>query len=197
MTFAAGVPIMTAYEVLVLWLFASGRVPWLPFAEHPVWLVGFGLLVPVIHELHFYLIHRLIHTPVLFRRVHRLHHKNVNPTPFSSLSMHPVEHVLYFSGVLIHLVLPSNPLLALYHLYFAGYGAVVGHIGFDKMVLSDGRSVDTHAYNHYLHHKYFEVNYSESTVPFDRLFGTFHDGTKEADVAMRARVAARRKQMAG
>jgi sterol desaturase/sphingolipid hydroxylase (fatty acid hydroxylase superfamily) len=129
---------------------------------------------------------------VLYRSIHKLHHNSVNPAPFSSLSMHPVEHVLYFSGMLIHFVIPSNPILAMYHLYFAGYGAVVGHIGFDKVVLADEKTIPTHAYNHYLHHKYFEVNYSEGLVALDKMFGTFHDGSSEGDRLMKERFQAKR-----
>ena len=33
-----------------------------------------ALLVPVIHEFHFFLIHRLIHTPLLYKYVHSVHH---------------------------------------------------------------------------------------------------------------------------
>ena len=47
--------------------------------------------------------------------------------------------------------------------------------------------VDSHAYTHYLHHKYFEVNYGDGLVPLDKVFGTWHDGTKEADEQMKAR----------
>ena len=34
-----------------------------------------------------------------------------------------------------HLVIPSNPLVAMLHLNMAGYGALNGHIGFDKLEL--------------------------------------------------------------
>ena len=38
------------------------------------------------------------------------------------------------------------------------------------------------AYMHYLHHKYFNVNYGgDGLVPFDRFFGTYHDGSKDSD----------------
>lgn len=195
-TFVSGVPIMTAYEVLILWSFANGIGSWTTFAANPVWLIVFGLLIPLIHEVHFYLVHRLIHVPVFYRWIHKLHHNSVNPAPFSSLSMHPVEHLLYFSGILIHFVLPSNPVLAMYHLYFAAYGAVVGHIGFDKVVLDDEKAIPTHAYNHYLHHKYFEVNYSEGLAALDKMFGTFHDGTAEGDRQMKERFQAKRARNA-
>ena len=101
--------------------------------------------------------------------------------------MHPVEHLLYFSSSLLHLIVPSHPMLALYQLNFAGLGAIVGHIGFDKILAGDQRGMDTHAYAHYLHHKHFEVNYGDGSVPLDRLFGTWHDGTKDGDALLQAR----------
>ena len=64
---------------------------------------------------------------------------------------------------------------------------MVGHIGFEKIELTEGKAMDTHAYAHYLHHKYFEVNYSDATIPLDKIFGTWHDGTKEAEERMNER----------
>jgi sterol desaturase/sphingolipid hydroxylase (fatty acid hydroxylase superfamily) len=58
----------------------------------------------------------------------------------------------------------SDPII-----HFAGFGAIPGHIGFDKMELSENVAVDSHAYGHYLHHKYFEVNYGDGLFPFDDL----------------------------
>lgn len=190
-TFLSGVPIWTAYEVLVLWAWANGYGAWTTLADSPVWLVLFALCVPILHELHFYCIHRLIHIPLLYRWIHSVHHNSVNPSPWSSLSMHPVEHLLYWSSALVHLILPSHPWLALYQLHFAGFGAVVGHIGFDRIVVGKQGGIETHAYAHYLHHKHFEVNYSDATIPLDRLFGTWHDGSAEADARMQARHAAK------
>lgn len=192
----SGVPIWTGLQVLVLWAFANGFVPWLGFADHPVYLAVLCLAVPVIHEFHFFCIHRLIHTPFLYRWVHSVHHNSNNPSPWSSLSMHPVEHLLYFSTVLYHLVLPSNPIVALYQLHFAGFGALPGHIGFDKVEVTDGTAIDSHAYIHYLHHKYFEVNYGDGLIPLDRWVGTFHDGTKAADERMKERFRRKKERIA-
>jgi len=55
------------------------------------------------------------------------------------------------------------------------------------VVVGNEASMDTSYYAHYLHHKYFEVNYSDGMVPLDRWFGSFHDGTPEAHEAMKAR----------
>jgi sterol desaturase/sphingolipid hydroxylase (fatty acid hydroxylase superfamily) len=186
-TVASGVPIWTGYEVLGLWCYANGWGLWGTFAQHPVWFVLFGFVLPIYHEFHFFCIHRLIHVPILYKWVHSVHHNSINPSPWSSLSMHPVEHLLYFSDSLIHLVLPSHPLLFLFNLQITGTGAVVGHIGFDKIEVGAESGFDTHAYAHYLHHKYFEVNYADGTTALDKLFGTWHDGTKEADERMKER----------
>ena len=186
-SFASGVPIWTAYEVFGLWCYANGYGLWGTFAEYPIWFIVFAFVMPVYHELHFYCVHRLIHVPVLYKYIHSVHHNSVNPSPWSSLSMHPIEHLLYWSDSLIHLIVPSHPLLFLYNLQITGTGAVVGHIGFDKMELGENGAVDTHAFAHYLHHKHFEVNYADGTTALDKLFGTWHDGTKEGEALMQAR----------
>ena len=193
--FLSGVTIWTALQVLTLWAFANGYTPWLSFAERPVYLAFLILIVPVIHEFHFFCIHRLIHTPFLYKWVHSVHHNSVNPSPWSSLSMHPVEHFAYFSTILYHLVIPSNPIIALYQLHIAGFGAVPGHVGFDKVELTNETAVDSHAYIHYLHHKYFEVNYGDGLIPLDRWFGTFHDGSKDGEAQMNARYAAKKARL--
>ncbi len=185
--FGTGVPIWTAFEVLVLHAQAAGYVPSTTFSEHPWYLLGLGLVLPVIHEAHFFAIHRLIHVPVLYKWIHSVHHNSVNPSPWSSLSMHPLEHLLYFATAAYHLLIVSNPVLVIYQLHMAGFGAVVGHVGFDKVEVSDDKAIASHAFAHYLHHKYFEVNYGDGLLPFDKWFGTWHDGTKEGDAQMQAR----------
>jgi sterol desaturase/sphingolipid hydroxylase (fatty acid hydroxylase superfamily) len=193
-TFASGVPIWTAYEVLTLWAQANGYLPTINWADHPIYFALLLLAIPVWREAHFYAIHRLIHWPLLYRTVHKLHHNNVNPGPWSGLAMHPVEHLLYFSGVLLHWIVPSHPLHVIFHLQHLAYAPSQGHNGFDKVVLSDGTTLNTEHYTHYLHHKYFEVNYGDGLVPLDKLFGTFHDGSGEAEEAMNRRVLRRQRK---
>ena len=190
--FLSGVPIWTGTQVVVLWAFANGYAPWLSFSANPIYLGVLCLLVPVIHEFHFFCIHRLIHTPFLYKWVHSVHHNSINPSPWSSLSMHPVEHLLYFAATFYHLIIPSNPIIAMYQLHYAGFGAVPGHVGFDKVELTENTAVDSHAYIHYLHHKYFEVNYGDGLIPLDKWLGTFHDGSKQADEQMKARYLAKK-----
>lgn len=119
---------------------------------------------------------------------HSVHHNSVNPLPGSSLSMHPVEGFLCHSVAFWHLVFPSNPVVALFQLHVAGFGAVDGHIGFDKLELSSDRPLTTHAYAHYLHHKHFDVNYGgDGLAPLDKWFGSWHDGSRAGEAQVQAR----------
>ena len=195
-TYLFGIPMWTLVEVLMLWAFANGYVPWLAWADNPYWLAVLVLAAPVIHDVHFFLIHRAIHWGPLYRWIHSVHHNSINPSPWSSLSMHPVETFIYHGVALWHLVIPSNPVVALFQLHIAGFGALNGHIGFDKLEVSDDRALDSHAYIHYLHHKYFEVNYGgDGLVPLDKWFGTWHDGSKEGDARMEERFRKKRERM--
>ena len=80
---------------------------------------------------------------------------------------------------------------AIFDFLHAGLAPARGHAGFDKVVLGDGTAIDMHCYEHYLHHKFFECNYSDGVIPIDKWFGTFHDGSKEAEQRMNDRVKSR------
>lgn len=188
-TLASGVPIWTAYEVLLLWAYANGYAPLISFESHPIWFVAVFLIVPFIHEIGFYFAHRLIHIPVLYRLAHYLHHRNVNPGPWSGLSMHPIEHLIYFSSTLMFFVIPAHPVHMINLASRLGVAPAQGHTGFDRLELGEDVSMDVSYYAHYLHHKYFEVNYADGMVPLDKWFGSFHDGSPEAHQAMLARRA--------
>lgn len=185
-TIASAVPIWTAYEVVTFWAQANGKIPYVSWSAHPVYCLLLMCFIPLFHEVHFYVVHRLIHWQPLYRHIHSLHHKNVNPGPWSGLSMHPIEHLLYFSGVLLHWIIPSNPLHIVYHLQVAALSPSVGHCGFEKVVVFKRFELDTGNYMHYLHHKHFVVNYGgDGVVPIDQWFGTFHDGTEAADAMLK------------
>lgn len=186
-TLVSGVPIWTAYEVLLLWGYANGIAPMIDFTANPVGFIAVFFLVPFIHEVGFYFAHRLLHWPPLYRMAHKLHHRNINPGPWSGMSMHPVEHVLYLSPILLFFFIPSHPIHMINLASRLGVAPAQGHTGFDRVVTGKESSMHLPYYAHYLHHKYFEVNYSDGMVPLDKWFGSFHDGSPEADEIMNAR----------
>ena len=167
----------SAYEVATLWAYANGLLPWLALRSNPVFFVLLLLAIPVIRDLDFYAVHRLLHWKPLYRAAHYVHHKNVNVGPWSGLAMHPIEHLLYFSGVLLHWVLPSHPLHALFHLQHAAFSPAAGHSGFEATEFGHESAALVHgSYFHYLHHRYFECNYAgDNAMVLDRFFGSLHN----------------------
>jgi sterol desaturase/sphingolipid hydroxylase (fatty acid hydroxylase superfamily) len=188
-TLASGVPIWTAYEVALLWAYANGYAPMISFETNPLWFVAMFFVVPFIHEVGFYFAHRLVHFPALYKWAHHLHHRNVSPGPWSGLSMHPIEHVIYFASIALFFFIPAHPIHMINLASRLGVAPAQGHTGFDRLDLGEEKSMDVSYYAHYLHHKYFEVNYADGMVPLDKWFGSFHDGTAEAHEAMKARRA--------
>ena len=184
-----GFAMSSAYECVMLHLWASGRVPMLAdFWSRPYWSLFHMFVVAYWRDGHFFFAHRVLHPwfknrwwrkrgfdpgQHLYKHVHALHHKSHNPGPFSGLSMHPVEHLLYYSCTLLCLVFTLHPVHFLYNKFHADFSPAPGHDGYDS---AEGGG----SYFHYLHHAHFEVNYGTPMVPFDKLFGTHSDGSEFA-----------------
>lgn len=175
----SGVTIVTAYEVVVWWAWANGYVSIFAWDDGPVWFIALFFVVAFFESAHFYFVHRLLHWKPLYR-FHDLHHKNVNIGPWSGLSMHPVEHVIYLSSMLLHLVIASHPFHMLYHNFFLTAGASAGHTGYQNIDVKGRNALDIGDLFHQLHHRYYNCNYGQMFVPLDKWFGSFHDGTAEA-----------------
>lgn len=183
----SGVGFWTGYEVLMFWAMGNGYAPILSPGEHPVIFALWFLLTPVWISLHFYWVHRALHWGPLYRIAHALHHRNINVGPWSGLSMHPVEHVIFFSSILIHLVVPAHPLHILFHMQHQSLTAATSHTGFENLLVKDRKRLALGTFHHQMHHRYFEVNYGNLEMPWDKWFGTFHDGTKAAHERLKSR----------
>ena len=183
---ASGCTVWTAYEALMMWSYANGHLTMVEWETQPVYIAVLLVLLMLWQTIHFYFGHRLIHWKPLYRSAHYVHHKNVNVGPWTGLTMHPIEHVIYFSVVLIYWIVPAHPVHVMFTLQFAALMSTVGHIGFDKLVVTRNLTLPSDFF-HYLHHRYFECNYGNTIFPADRLFGTFHDGSPEAHARMQER----------
>ncbi len=183
----SGATVWSCYEVLYFWGAANGLLPVLSFSDHPVAFFAWLAVLPILLSSHFYLTHRLLHWPPLFKSVHRLHHRNVHIGPWSGMSMHPVEHIIYISSVLIHFVIPSHPVIVLLHLYTRCMAPAFSHAGFEKILVKDKTLTEAADFHHQLHHKYFECNYGNVDAPWDRWFGSLHDGSDEGTQMVKVR----------
>ena len=189
---ASGVTIWTAYEALMLWSFSNGYSPQVAGPFSTLWLIGIIFFIPIWETFYFYLIHRLLHVPVLYKFAHSLHHRNTNVGPWSGFSMHPFEHLIYLASVLIHFLIPSHPLLIIFHLQFYALSAATTHTGFAGLLAGDKKWIDLGTFHHQLHHRYFECNFGALEIPWDKWFGSFHDGTEPSHQAFMQR---RREQV--
>lgn len=58
--------------------------------------------------------------------------------------------------------------------------AATSHTVFDALLVKDKRTLELGNFHHQMHHRFFECNYGTLEVPWDKLFGSFHDGTSES-----------------
>ncbi len=166
-----------------------------PHTKHYTDIAAYGwayfvlsiFLMLLIHDAYFYLMHRIMHHPKLFRAFHRVHHLSTNPSPWAALSFQPAEAIVEAS--VIYVIVFSIPVhrsailiwLALMMMY-----NVYGHLGFELYPKNFqrtwlGRWLNT-SVNHNQHHKYFVGNYGLYFLWWDRLFGTLrHDYDDEFD----------------
>lgn len=189
---ASGVTIWSGFECLMWWAYANGLSPMTTFQANPIWFVAVFFLIPVWERFYFYWIYRLLHSDALYR-FHALHHRNTDVGPWSGLSMHPVEHLFYFGTVLVHFVVPTSPVHMVFHLMFYALLAVTSHTGFEGVWFRNRKRLRLGMFHHQIHHRHFECNYGNLDVPWDKLFGSFHDGTPEGKARMRERLKARKR----
>ena len=193
LSLVSGSIFISFYEILALWCYSNNYFSNVNWNDNFIYCLILILLLPLYKDAHFYTGHRFLHSSVLYKYAHYVHHKNVNPGPWSGLAMHPIEHFIYFSFFIIFFIVPSHP----FHFYFL-YGiflfapAVHGHSGYEKLMVNKKSGVGTGGHAHYLHHKYFECNYGDGNLPLDRWFGTLHDGSDEAQERMIKRKKERR-----
>ncbi len=190
---ASGVTLWTAYEVGFLWAYANGLLPvYLDWTQHPVWFGLTFLAIPFWSSVHFYFVHRLLHWKPLYKLAHAVHHRNESTGPWSGFSMHPIEHLVFLSSVLIHLVVASHPIHILFHNQFNALQSATGHAGFDSLRVKGKPVMWLTPFHHQLHHRHFNCNYGNELMPCDRWFGTDYDGTHQSWAALVKRRLARR-----
>ena len=145
---------------------------------YPLWWVPISLLLALIlHDTYFYWMHRLIHHPSIFKKVHLVHHKSVNPSPWTSYSFHFSESILEaLIAPIIFCLLPLHPLsLILFSTISFGFN-VYGHLGYEiaprwfrNSCLFSIMNTSTH---HNMHHAKAKGNYGLYFRVWDRLMGT-------------------------
>ena len=146
----------------------------------------------VLFDTWFYWFHRLIHTRLLYRRVHRWHHLTITPVVWSNNSDRLVDNLFLQSYWLIaHMLIPIAPAALFAHKIYDQITGVIGHSGFEH----GGRwcwppSPLVGVTHHDQHHQFFRCNYATHFTWWDRMMGTLHldhDSELRANLSRRAR----------
>jgi len=150
------------------------------FWEHSlVYYVVTTVFIIFFHDTYFYWMHRLMHHPLLYERVHKVHHLSKDPTPWAAFAFHPAEALLEigFVPILIFTIplhFTSLLILSLWQVMFN----VMGHLGYElfprKMMQHPLFKWTNTSTNHNMHHRFVRCNYGLYFNIWDRLMNTNH-----------------------
>lgn len=135
---------------------------WYDLAQFP--------LIILFTDFGIYWIHRFLHHPLVYKYIHKPHHKWVVPTPFAAVAFHPVDGFLQSLPYHIYpFLLPLHELTYLGLFVFVQIWTVVIHDGeyVSKNQIINGAACHT------MHHLYFNYNYGQFTTLWDRIGGSY------------------------
>ncbi|KAF9375504.1 c-5 sterol desaturase [Mortierella sp. AD011] len=117
-----------------------------------------------------YWIHRFLHHPLLYKRLHKPHHKWIVPTPFASHAFHFMDG--YSQSVPYHLFVYLVPMQKFVYL------ALFVLVNFWSVLIHDGEylvsnPVVNSAAHHAVHHLYFNYNYGQYSTLWERIGGSY------------------------
>lgn len=141
---------------------AEGPGLWYDFFQFPLFLVFTDCFI--------YLIHRGLHHPLVYRHLHKPHHKWIMPTPYASHAFHPIDG--FAQSVPYHVFPFIFPLQKL------AYVGLFVFINFWTIMIHDGEyyannPVINGAACHSVHHFAFNYNYGQYTTFWDRIGGSY------------------------
>ncbi|KAK8874632.1 sterol delta 5-6-desaturase ERG3 [Apiospora arundinis] len=123
-----------------------------------------------------YWIHRGLHHKLVYKTLHKPHHRWIMPTPYASHAFHPLDG---FAQSIPYHVFPF-----LFPLQKLSYVALFVFVNIWTILIHDGEYVANSpvingAACHTMHHLYFNYNYGQYTTLWDRLGGSYRKPNPE------------------
>eukprot|EP00040_Diaphanoeca_grandis_P018757 m.98693 g.98693 ORF g.98693 m.98693 type:complete len:362 (+) comp27089_c1_seq1:177-1262(+) len=120
-----------------------------------------------------YFAHRILHFPLIYKHIHKVHHIWKQPTAFVALALHPLEMLWLYGGVYAGMfVIPMHPAVLTLNLLYIHFFNVVDHSG---VYAESWIPWQPSSLFHDDHHRYFHLNYGQSLTIWDRLGNTFYE----------------------
>lgn len=151
---------------------------YLDLSKYTYWYLPLSLVVVLLlHETYYYWVHRWMHHPKIFRKVHKVHHDSFTPTPWTAFSFHPWEGLLEAIVLpVILLIIPVNVYVLLFYLVLMTLSSVINHLdieiyppAFQKSAFGKFFIGATH---HHFHHEEFKTNFGLYFTFWDKFMGT-------------------------
>jgi len=117
-----------------------------------------------------YWAHRTLHKKIIYKHIHKWHHRYLAPTAFSSFAMHPLEFVFFQTGGVLCCML--------FEIHIMAFFAVVSVISYHGQVDHSGIWFEGEfpwqpsTMFHDNHHEFFHTNFGQNLVLWDWVFGT-------------------------
>jgi lathosterol oxidase len=174
--------IFSAVGLVVYYLFINGYTTlYINRNQHswPYLFLSLALMV-VVHDGYFYWTHRLLHTRWFLKKVHVVHHRSTNPTPWAAYSFHPLEALI--QGLIVFpfvTIFPVHVFVFLFFTFLVLLMNVMGHLGFEfipkKIRNSRVGARFTSSTHHNQHHQRGNRNFGYYFTFWDRTMGTSHN----------------------
>lgn len=160
----------------LIYFIRTGAITMLP--DTALNIVAGTVLLNIWNEVHFFIVHRIMHLPFFMKNVHLIHHRSAVPTVWSVYSFHWFEALLLSTVPLtIAPFVPLSPMaIALYPLssIVLNYS---GHCNY-RFGSGDGPSWKLLGTRHAEHHYKRRQNYGFATDVLDWLYSNFNPRKK-------------------
>jgi sterol desaturase/sphingolipid hydroxylase (fatty acid hydroxylase superfamily) len=155
------------HTIPVLWVI---RMNWTTVWEDtPLLILASLVIVFLWNEIHFFMVHRLLHIPYFMKTVHKVHHRSRTPTIYSIFSFHWFEAFLLGTVSLTYiLIFPFSPLVLGIFPIVSIVLNFIGHCNY-RFGNGTGRSWKLFATHHNEHHGKGRQNFGFAINWLDKL----------------------------
>ena len=168
----------TGTILLLLWQNGYTKI-YTDLNDYPLWWLPVSLVISLlVDETYYYWVHRWMHKPAIFKRIHKIHHQSTISSPWTSFAFHPVEGMLLSLPLVFTLLfIPIHAGVILFQLTIMTISSVINHLDIEiyseKIRNNSLGKLLIGASHHALHHKQYKYNFG--------LYFTFWDKWKKTE----------------